>query len=72
LGWIIHWARNSYQVTAGGTGSVQEPPDNLVVLETDHHIEDLTATGADVDGTEVAQVSPEGSWYALLVFQQAE
>jgi hypothetical protein len=72
LGGIIHWARNSYQVTAGDAGSVEEPPDNLVVLEADHYIEDFTATRTDMDRAKVAQVRPKRCWYALLVFQQAE
>ena len=60
------------QIAKTSAGSVKEVPDQFIVLETRHHVEDLTATRTDVGRSEVAQVSPEGTWYALLIFQQAE
>ena len=39
------------QIATTSAGSVKEVPDQFVVLETGHHIEDFTATRTDVGRT---------------------
>jgi hypothetical protein len=48
---FIYRAGNLHQIATRDTGGIQKVPDQLIVLEAGHYIEDLTATGTDVDRT---------------------
>jgi hypothetical protein len=48
---LIYRAGNLHQIATRDTGGIQKVPDQLIVLEAGHHIEDLTSAGTDVDRT---------------------
>jgi len=59
---FIYWAGDSNYVATRDAGSVQEIPDQFVVLEAGHHIEDFTATGTDVYWAKTSEVSTVNRW----------
>jgi len=46
---LVNRTGNCHYVATAGTGGIKKIPDKLIVLEAGHHIEDFTATRADVD-----------------------
>jgi hypothetical protein len=69
---FVDRAGDLHQIATRDTGGIKEVPDQFIVLKAGHHIEDFTATRTDVYWAKGSQVCPKGTWYALLVFQQAE
>jgi len=49
--WIIYWTRNTHQIPAVSTGSVEVPPSYVIILKGCHNVEDGTPTGTGVDGS---------------------
>ena len=62
LNLFVYWAGNRDDVATAGTGGIQEVPDQLIVLEAGHHIEDLTATRADVYWAKGTKISTTHWW----------
>jgi hypothetical protein len=54
---FIYWAGDSHDIATRDAGSVQEIPDEFIVLEAGHYIEDFTATRADVYWAKTSKVS---------------
>ena len=50
------------QIATTDAGSVQEIPDQFIVLEAGHHIEYFTATGTDVYWAKGAHISTVYGW----------
>jgi hypothetical protein len=59
---FIYWAGDSHDIATTDAGSVQEIPDQFVVLEAGHHIEYLTATRANVYWAKGPEISTVNRW----------